>query len=345
MTKAVEYNACIDTIKGIACMMLVFIHCKFPGFMGQSVSTVAHFAAPFFFMVSGYFCYKANYQGIDGCMKKIRHIIRITLLAYLFYFGIALIDKFVLHASVNFDFSLPHILHVAVFSKPYNVPGHLWFLFALLNVYIFYFFIDFLKTRTAAYYWAGLMFLALVILDHGGWLFRGYDLESYYYHNGIIEGFAFFMLGYFLHDRRGKLTVSNRALWILIVLSVPLTILEQSFSDRVFHVPLFTYPMVTCMFIYAIKNGKTRIPFFQKIGRKYSAYVYVLHIFVWDYFARLLHVVGYDDIEWVRYVTPLVVFVGTLLLSMVISSVWDALRIKYNPDQTLPIPDDALTHD
>ena len=58
MAKQKQYNYCLDFIKGIACMFVVFMHCEFPGIMGTAVQAVSRFCVPFFFMVSGYFCFK-----------------------------------------------------------------------------------------------------------------------------------------------------------------------------------------------------------------------------------------------------------------------------------------------
>lgn len=59
-----QYNYCMDFLKGIACILVVFIHVKFPGDFGQAVQAIARFAVPFFFMVSGYYCYRSDYQGV-----------------------------------------------------------------------------------------------------------------------------------------------------------------------------------------------------------------------------------------------------------------------------------------
>lgn len=53
-----QYNYNLDFIKGIACMFVVFMHCEFPGIMGTAVQAISRFCVPFFFMVSGYFCFK-----------------------------------------------------------------------------------------------------------------------------------------------------------------------------------------------------------------------------------------------------------------------------------------------
>ena len=79
-----QYNYCMDFLKGIACIFVVFIHVKFPGNFGQSVQAIARFAVPFFFMVSGYYCYRKDYQGVIGGAKK--YCIFLKLRSSLIYF-------------------------------------------------------------------------------------------------------------------------------------------------------------------------------------------------------------------------------------------------------------------
>lgn len=51
-----QYNYCLDFMKGIACLFVVWMHCEFPGKAGVIVQAISRFCVPFFFMVSGYFC-------------------------------------------------------------------------------------------------------------------------------------------------------------------------------------------------------------------------------------------------------------------------------------------------
>ena len=55
-----EYNYCLDFIKGIACFFVVCMHCEFPGKAGMVVQCMTRFCVPFFFMVSGYYCFYEN---------------------------------------------------------------------------------------------------------------------------------------------------------------------------------------------------------------------------------------------------------------------------------------------
>ena len=107
-----QYNYCIDFLKGIACIFVVFMHCEFPGLTGIAVQAVSRFCVPFFFMVSGYFCFNPLLQQIDHqrasflqkqnnnlsvIKKKVTHVARITLYASLFYFAFVLLQQLLFH--------------------------------------------------------------------------------------------------------------------------------------------------------------------------------------------------------------------------------------------------------
>lgn len=64
MAEKAKRNYCLDFIKGIACICVVFMHCEFPGILGIVIQCVSRFCVPFFFMVSGYFAYKENVKVI-----------------------------------------------------------------------------------------------------------------------------------------------------------------------------------------------------------------------------------------------------------------------------------------
>lgn len=310
------YNYCMDFLKGLACIFVVFIHVKFPGIFGQAVQAVARFAVPFFFMVSGYFYYRPNYQGVIGGGKKILHILKIFFFAYLFYIIVAIIENLFLGGTNSFDFSLKHILWVVtIYMLPSNVPGQLWFLLSLLEVYIIWFIIDYYHQRKLAYILASLSLIAMILLGQGAWL-AGHPLESYYYRNTWTEGFFFFTLGYFLHDKQKKLTIGNTALILIILFSALLSIVERFVCGRVFAVHLNTFPLVIGLFIYSINNSEKHVGLVQRIGKKYSNYVYILHMFWWHYFDKIMKFVCLQDNTLVSWLRPIIVLGLTIFTSM-----------------------------
>ena len=64
-------NKNLDAVKAVAACFVVFIHVGFPGETGQIIKVIARFAVPFFFMISGYFCYYAEKsRGVNCCDAK-----------------------------------------------------------------------------------------------------------------------------------------------------------------------------------------------------------------------------------------------------------------------------------
>lgn len=126
-------------------MFVVFMHCEFPGLTGVAVQAISRFCVPFFFMVSGYFCFRplsvsstSTGEGRNSLIiKKIIHIGKITFYACVFYLAFLLLQHAVFH-NVNFTITWKNVFNWVVFNVPKVVAGQYWFLFALLYAYIFY---------------------------------------------------------------------------------------------------------------------------------------------------------------------------------------------------------------
>ena len=81
-----KINKCLNFAKGVACILVVFIHCQFPPPVGRYVISIARAAVPLFFMVSGYFCFYGDRQRLfERLPQKIRHIARLSIGAVVLY--------------------------------------------------------------------------------------------------------------------------------------------------------------------------------------------------------------------------------------------------------------------
>ena len=79
----------LDKIKALACIFIILIHCKFPGFFGNLCEALARFGVPMFFAISGKFLLSENdvtVQEIRAKLsKKITALIKILVPIWLFY--------------------------------------------------------------------------------------------------------------------------------------------------------------------------------------------------------------------------------------------------------------------
>ncbi len=319
-----QYNYCLDFIKGIACIFVVFMHCEFPGIMGIAVQAVSRFCVPLFFMVSGYFCYQSvivQGRGVTNCNqwlfnKKVKHILKITINASLFYLLFAIVQS-LLFDNINWHIGLGSLFNFLVLNEPFIIAGQLWFLFALLYVYIIYAFVDRYKLHKYAYILAGICFILYLLLAQGMHLVGVY-IPNIYYRNFLIEGFAYFMLGHWIHKNQSLLIINNTTLYFAIAISTILCLVERYLLGRDFGVNIVTIPQVFCLFLYAVNNPQNHKGVIQEIGKRYSMYIYILHPFVWH---SLEYVYEYYHLSAnipALYLMPILVLTISIVLSHIV---------------------------
>lgn len=317
-------NYCLDFIKGIACVCVVFMHCEFPGLFGVVVQCISRFCVPFFFMVSGYFAYREELQFTCSPpqYKKIFHILKITILASIFYLIIELV-KYVIKRNV-IVITKSHILYWFLFNQPFLIAGQLWFLFALLYVYVLFAVIERFNLYKIAYFFIPILILAYIILAQGMHLV-GKPVPNMIYRNFLIEGFPLFMLGHFLHFHEKRIIKSFNDIVLIIgfLLFTLLCLVERYFLGRDFGVNIFTFPQVICLFIIGIKKSERfESNMIRKIGTNLSMFVYIIHPFVWHTMEYGYKKLGWNESMFALYCMPLFVLLITLLLSVCTYSVF-----------------------
>lgn len=302
-------NYCMDFVKGIACICVVFMHCEFPGKLGIIIQCISRFSVPFFFMVSGYFCYSkssVNYK------KKISHIIKIICGAVVLYFGIAL-----LFDRGGYTVSWKSIRDLLIFNVPFIIAGQMWFLFALLYDYVLFSIIDHYKLHRITKVIIPLGIVLYVILAQGMHLL-GIHIPNKIYRNFLIEGLPLFSLGYWLHRNEQNINISNRFLYVMLIITTALCVFERKLLGRDFGVNISTFAQVLVLFIYCINNSdrheRSRITL---LGSKYSLYVYVIHPAVWHFLDQVYQRVNIDTNLIALYLRPLLCAGISIMISIV----------------------------
>jgi surface polysaccharide O-acyltransferase-like enzyme len=328
-----KYNYCLDFLKGFACMFVVFMHCEFPGMMGVAIQAISRFCVPFFFMVSGYFCFRPLLQQVNNSKvmamngscdsliikKKVYHIARITLYASLFYIAFALLRQALFH-NQNLSVGKFQVLTWFVFNKPFIIAGHLWFLFALLYAYIFYGLLERFNLRKFAYVLACIMFVVYVCLAQGAHL-AGVHVSNHFYRNWLIEAFPFFMLGHWIHENQDRINISNKTLFIIIFVTTLLCLVERNIMGRDFGVNIVTIPQVFALFVYGVKNPTRHEGAIQRLGRDCSMMVYIIHIAIWVLLDGLYKYIGVAENFPALYLKPVFVVVFSILFALLFNAI------------------------
>lgn len=306
-------NSCLDCVKGIACICVIFMHCEFPGLLGTFVQCVSRFCVPFFFMVSGYYCYRSG--GTVNYGKKIKHIAVITLCASLFYGLIAIIPGGVISVHPS------GLVKWLLFNQPVIIAGQMWFLFALLYDYILFALVDRLGLKKLAFAAIPAGILAYIALAQGAHLL-GKSVPNMIYRNFLIEGFPMFSLGCWVHENEERIQVSNRTLNIGIIVFTILCPVERLLMGRDFGVNIVSFPQVICIFLYCIKNPeKGKDSWLAVLGLKYSLYMYVFHPAVWHGLEKLYSVARISDNLFAQYLMPVLCVILTLLVSITFTAI------------------------
>lgn len=334
-----QYNYCLDFLKGIACMFVVFMHCEFPGLTGIAVQAVSRFCVPFFFMVSGYFCFRPLASAINPMgggvnsliiRKKVIHIGKVTLYACLFYLAFVLLQHAVFH-NVNFAITWKNIFNWVVFNVPKVVAGQYWFLFALLYAYILYGILERFNLRRVSYILAAIMFVVYIIMAQGMHL-AGIRIPNQIYRNWLVEAFPYFMLGHWIHENQNRIIIPNKTLITIIVVSTLLCWVERWLMGRDFGVNIVTIPQVFALFVYGVKNPTRHEGAVQRLGRDCSMLVYIFHPAVWHSMDGVYKLAGMSDNMFLLYLKPILVFMLSILMAQLFNmSVKKISKIRQTP--------------
>lgn len=313
-------NHSLDFVKGIACMLVVCMHCEFPGYLGVYVQSIARFAVPFFFMVSGYFCFRQS--GKVDYVKKVRHILSILLFASLLYVVVEVLSGHSLAISKK------ELRDWVLLNEPVIIAGQLWFMFALLYDYILFGLIDRMGLVRITKWIIPLNLLVYACLAYGAHI-AGIKVPNIYYRNFLIEGLPLFSLGYWIHAYEDRINVSNVTLTACIALFTLLCPLERGLIGRDFGIHMMSFPQVICIFLFCIKNPAVgEGSWLANLGLKYSLYVYVLHPFVWHMLERVYKVLGVSKNFSARLCMPPLCIVLTIAMSMAVVGVLDYAKSR-----------------
>lgn len=320
-----QYNYCLDWIKGIACIFVVFLHCEFPGILGIAVQAISRYCVPFFFMVSGYYCYKSSHVSLAKRKRKVIHILKITIYASLFYILFALLQYWI-WGDVSLSVTTKDAIVFALLNQMKIIVSQMWFLWALLYVYIIYIWLggaNVYKNNTII---ITIVCLLLYICLAQGLHVAGISVPNFIYKNWLVEGLGFFTLGYVLHQYRERIKVNNCVLLVLFFLFTFLSLVERYLLGRDFGVNICSIPQVIVLFLYGVNNPEKHEGLLQRLGQTCSMFVYILHPFVWLSLERVYSAVHIENNMVALYLLPIFVLVVTILLSMACYKVQISLK-------------------
>ncbi len=295
-----DKNECLYVFKGIACYMIVALHCKFGGTLGMIVDVACRCGVPIFFMISGYFLYSGDREIIkERIRKRIPKLIKILLYTWIVYILYDIVVTLIgFNQFKEADFNL---LNTLLFNDDGFIPnaGPLWFIPALIYVYVIIFWICSMSRRnnlldkfTANWegYWLPLIIIAIHMIGKLTVVYVGNSLGedlSYFgwFSNWLLVGLPCVLLGmqFRIHSRDvitlgHKIKVGILSLffwgWVLAVVE---HIFVTNLIDKSVAFYMGILVMILTAFVFAVAFPNFKIPVLEWIGEKISLYVYLFH--------------------------------------------------------------------
>ncbi|MDO4272389.1 MAG: acyltransferase [Eubacteriales bacterium] len=321
-------NQLLDAVKAVSAYFVVLLHIRFPGRTGEVINVLARFAVPFFFMVSGYFCYNVHGKSLSRLPGKIKHVLFLTVLSYPFYILWQCVQRSIegkdLSAWLGKLTEGEHIKEFFLYNNSSPVKWHLWFLPALLYCYLLFAVAEKLRIHKIAYV------LIPVLLAGHFWMeeacaFTGNSYETMEFRNYLYTGFPFFMTGHLIHRYEGVLREKLSGVYLTAgILCGALLSVAEYFRFGILELFVGSVILSVSVFLGAVLQGSREAgrltEFFGEIGGKYAFFIYLFHLAVADVVKDLAVFFGVNGSAAYGWLRPVLVCVLTTFLAMGISA-------------------------
>lgn len=312
----------LDVLKAICAFLVICIHISYKGNLGDTITPLCRIAVPIFFMITGYFYYKTS----KSPLKQIKKVLILIILANFLYFIFGII--------INGKVDLPtkeDIFKSLIFnSSPFAF--HLWYLNALLYVLVIAYIADKLNIRKRMYFLIPVLLVTNIIFGEYAIVLFNKDYDPIYMRNFLFIGIPYFLIGDLLYKNKENLIkkFSIKKLTILIPILVLTTVLEEHIltinkMDAIGDIYISTTFLAIAIFLFAIQVKQvSNENILAIIGRKYSTYIYVLHLVFIDIFNKY---VSSNNI--LNNSIQIIIFLASLLIAIIYVSFKNKILIAW----------------
>ena len=323
-------NKSLDAVKAIAACLVVCIHVSFPGQAGQLVKVLARCAVPFFFMVSGYFCYYQDGNASKRILSKILHIMKLFAVSVVFYFIWECFMKAWngegVWTWIKELVSTEHLKEFFLYNSTSPIRAHLWFLPALIYCYLLALLIEKWKIRKAAYCMAPVL-LAILLWRAEFCVFFDRFYHTMEYRNFLFTGMSFFLTGQMIHEYQDTIACKHQEQWMQwglkagMIFGVVLGMMEYAFRGAG-EIYTGNCVAVICLFLWLILYGR-EINFpsvLVETGRRYAFLIYLLHPAMSDLLKKCSEGLGVSNCQIYFWLRPVLVYMLTVVTVSCISA-------------------------
>lgn len=320
----VKKNATLELLKLFAAYMVVFIHVMFYGKTGVVTDALARFAVPLFFLTSGYFSYNITPEKIKKRTKHIFNLILVSTVCYIIFGILTLLlsgNSGGIPAYLGEIFHPVMILRLIALNKPVS-SGHLWYLWAMLYVYIVYYFATKRGIKEKTIFRASFILLALHLLLGEGLSVFNVTIPIMVIRNFALMGIPFFGLGLFVRKYQDKISeIPNYVLIPAVLIGIAETLLSTFFIGKN-ELYTGTLLIVFAMVVTFVKHPDLKHTCVLDKLDGCGTYIYIFHKMVSSFIISVYYLCGVDyyaSSPTLVNVHPLIVCVATTALALIIT--------------------------
>lgn len=332
-----ERNYSFDFLKGLGCIGVICIHSAV--FIGVSkdinfiINTLARFAVPIFFMISGYFFFK-NIKKEDYFKKYIVKLIMIYTFSLIAYSGIDLIFRGTVPRMPIFlseinsgKINILEIIFIAFFIGGLSFSSYaMWYILSFIYGIVIIYFIC--RRDISRIKWVLLISFMLNILGLFG---TGQSYNVFFKYPSLTTRetlhFALFYLslGSYSAIQKEDSQKNNSIKYLVfsilfsILMLLERWILVYKFNATWGDYYIFTIPMIYYLFKFALNyRGFKKNNMFVKMGEK-SLSIYLIHTIVISFIQMLSIKISPSAMNSILYnviLVPLVSFISYKLASI-----------------------------
>lgn len=305
----------VDLTKGICIILVVMTHIGGAFNLLDKNSMLSCFRMPLYFFISGVFF--KSYEGLLGfVVRKINKLI----VPFLFFYLSAFLLKYIVWKIFPGAFQLPVSWSelLAVFHGHdlirFNPP--IWFLIALFNCNVLFYFIHFLREKHLP-----AMFALTLLIGCTGFYLGKMNITIPFYIDIAMTALPFYVAGFWIRRYNFFLFPSHRfdkfipvfvivALIIMYFTATTLGMRTNNYSGNIFQVYIAAFAGIFMIMLLCKKVKKLKVVSY--LGR-YSIITLSIH-------GPLLHFIGpvaarYIHNDWLQAIALLVLALGISILS------------------------------
>ncbi len=277
----VARNWQFDFLKGMSCILVVFLHCRFEGTLGDIIIYACRFPVPVFFMITGYFCYGKNREWLR---KRAAGMLRMLLTAEIcygaWYTAVAIFDGRGAEYLGGLS-CLGHPIRTLLCGTMFNPT--LWYLYAAFWTYVIYCLIADGHPRKWSY---ALIPILLAVQIYGRFYWQNhYDIDKaiYWFRSAFLFGLPMTLLGSLFAEKSEYIKRRFRPLHGLLIIAAGLALMPAEYiatgqyMDMHLSTVFITAGLFMTAMLHTLRPGRMA-SIISFIGRRLSMWVYLLHM-------------------------------------------------------------------